>query len=217
MYLYQEGPYEGTLSLSKEASLHLKARRLRENDVLTLFDGTGQVAKAKLVGLGRVASCEVLETSVQTPQLLPRLVIGITKLSTLEFILQKATEIGVSEIILLKTEYTPISFDQALFEKKKDRWDKILLAACEQSEKVIKPILSWQTFEDYMQKDRKRYMLHLEGTSTKIDKDCDLMVGPEGGWSPAELTSDVEKLKLDTGILRSDTACIAALLFWKLS
>lgn len=219
MYIHQIGPYQDTIALSEANVAHIRARRLIKGDRLTMFDGQGLVARAVIVELSkRQVGCEIEEIETQQSEALPRLVVGVTKLSTVEFILQKATEIGVREIILLKTEYTPIAFDQKLFMKKKNRWEKIIVSACEQSETVFIPSLSWKTFTDYLAEDQKRYMFHLEGCIPgKLDKTADIMVGPEGGWSDTEVASGVELVTLNTGVLRTDTACIAALLYTKIS
>lgn len=218
MLIYYNGPYEGEVSLSKEALMHLKARRAKLSELIYLCDGKGLVATTKLVEMSsKQAICEVIEVNQHETRSLPRLVLGIPKVSTLEFILQKATEIGVSEIILLKCEYTPIAFNQTLFDKKKERWEKIIISACEQAEIYHKPKLSWMTYSDYIATDSAKCMLHPYAEISSIDKNADIMVGPEGGWSDAELSQDIKTVKLDTGILRVDTACIAALLSFKLT
>lgn len=220
MYIYQTGPYDKQISLSVENIHHVRARRLSQGDALTLFDGLGLVAKAEITLFSRKeVLCQITSIEQREPVIAPRLVLGITKLPTIEFVLQKVTEVGVREIVLLQCDYTPIPFDQATFEKKKARWEKIIIAACEQSEQVYIPALSWTTFAAYMAENHKRYLFHVEGRlPTKVlDKTADIMIGPEGGWSDAEVAHNVEVVRLNTGILRTDTACLAALLCVKLS
>lgn len=213
MLVYQSGSFEDGLSLSKDAIKHVKARRMKVGDSITLCDGEGLVAQAELVEISRnQVLCKAYENQQHKPNNYPRLVLGITKLPTLEFILQKATEIGVSEIILLKCEYTPIAFDQGVFDKKQDRWERIIVSACEQSEMYFKPKLSWMSFSDYIKTDQAKCMFHPYAESTEVSKDADLMIGPEGGWSEAELKSNIQSAKINTGILRADTACMAVLL-----
>lgn len=213
MLVFQKGPFLDEMTLSSEAVMHIKARRLKVGETIVLCDGKGLSAQAKLVELTRnKALCQIESQKHHEKNEYPRLVIGITKLPTLEFIMQKAVEIGVSEIILLKCEYTPIAFDQALFDKKKDRWEKIIVSACEQSEMYYQPKLSWMSFAGYMKTDHPKCMFHPYAKTGEVAKNADIMVGPEGGWSEAELNYDVQLSKLNTGILRADTAAIAALL-----
>lgn len=220
MYLYCQKLDMGDVTLSPEACQHIKARRLKVGDDLTLFDGLGLVANAKLIAMSRSeAKCSVLKVTNEDKKNLPSLAVGITKIPTLEFILQKATEIGVSEIKLLLCENTPITFDENLYAKKVSRWQKILISACEQSENIILPKLSYSKFDSYIQESSKAVMLHPYAEKTYKDvnlQDCDLIVGPEGGFSDKECNLVANKIRLNTGVLRADTAAIAALLLYQI-
>jgi 16S rRNA (uracil1498-N3)-methyltransferase len=217
MLIYHDGDFSSEITLSKAVFMHLKARRVKVGDGFSLCDGQGRVAMVVLTKMDREATCLVEEINVHQALKLPRLIVGVTKFPTIEFVLQKATEIGVSEIVLLKCEYTPIPFNQTVFDKKKPRFEKIIISACEQSGAYFKPRLSWLNFSDYVATNGAKCMLHPRAESSVIDKSADLMIGPEGGWSDAELDSNVQQVRLNTGILRADTACLAALLSWQIS
>lgn len=217
MLVYYEGPFSEKVILKKSDLQHLKARRAKPSELISLCDGNGLVYHTKLLEISsKHAVCQLIESTRHKPKSLPRLVLGIPKLATLEFVLQKATEIGVREIVLLKCEYTPVAFNEDMFQKKKERWDKIIVSACEQSEMYFKPKLSYMTFSQYINMNSKRVMFHPYASSSKISKDADLMVGPEGGWSDQELNAKIDQARLNTGILRVDTACIAALVNWQM-
>lgn len=216
MYIYQKEFSTGEVLLSKSSFLHVKARRLKRGADVMLFNGEGKVGQGVLTHIDRnnAVGCIKGIKHIQ-PKKKPRLVIGVTKLTTVEFILQKATEIGVSEIILLTSEFTPIAFDQTVFDQKKERFEKIIIAACEQSETIHQPRISWMSFSDYMVTSTQKCMFDPRGELSDLKKDADLMIGPEGGWSDQEITQ-APLVKLDTGVLRTDTASIAALLYWHL-
>ena len=221
MYFYLPSIEQGRQYMLADVVSHFKARRLRVGDSVKLFDGTGKVAHAKILQLDkRQAECEIISIEITQPKHYPRLVMGVTKWPTLEFILQKAVEIGVREILLLVCDNTPIKCNQAIFEQKRDRLEKIIIAACEQSESVFKPTLSCQMFADY-QPDGQTIMLHpyvedTWGQGLGKEKISDIMVGPEGGFTEEEVRCGAKCYKLNTGILRADTAAIASLLLAQL-
>ena len=119
--------------------------------------------------------------------------------------------------MLLVCENTPIKFNQAIFDQKKERLERIIITACEQSENIFKPTLAWQMFSDY-QADKNTIMLHpyakeaWSSDNQTNNQVSDVMVGPEGGFTDLEVSCGAKLYKLNTGILRSDTAAIASLL-----
>ena len=221
MFLYQENLQEGVWVPSAEQLRHIKARRLSKGDQLTLFDGQGKVATVMIENFSKKeVSCNIGAVTQHEHPNLPRLVLGVTKIPALEFILQKATEIGVSEIVLLVCQYTPIAFDQQLFSKKEDRWRKIVLSACEQSENVFVPGLRWMSFHDYLSYADNPIMFHPyadQACDITSPMNGDLVIGPEGGFSEEECNQLSTKVKLNTGVLRADTAAIAALLLYQMT
>ena len=222
MYFYQPVFTKGPQLVSSDVLAHLRARRVRVGGFIKLFDGKGQVGTAKIMVLDkRKAECDVLSIEKQQPEHQPRLVLGLAKLPTVEFILQKSVEIGVREILLLVCENTPIKFNQAVFDQKKERLERIIITACEQSENVFVPTLGWRMFSEY-ESDAQTVMLHPYAkevwSSSNRDNTqvSDVMVGPEGGFTDSEVSCGAKLYKLNTGILRSDTAAIASLLLCKL-
>lgn len=222
MYIFHKEIGGDHVVLTNDAFMHLKALRIKVGSSLVLFNGEGGVCEAVVASISRrEAKCEVRQRKRAEPLRGPRLVLGIPKISTLEFILQKAIEIGVREILLVESEFTPLRFSQKYFDSKKARWEKIMQSACEQSECLIVPKIGYMHMNEYMGLESKgaRFVLHPGANKSfpqkQISGDIDLLVGPEGGWSPQEAESLKEDLvRLPTGILRADTACIAGLLLY---
>ncbi|UTC24625.1 16S rRNA (uracil(1498)-N(3))-methyltransferase [Candidatus Comchoanobacter bicostacola] len=205
------------LVLPPEAHQHVRALRLRLNDPLVLFDGLGNQCAAQIAYHDRKQTKLNVDPSsyiFKKPLHGLRLVLGVPKFSTLEFIIQKATELGVSAIVLLPMEHTPVAINQSVWEKKKVRWEKIMIAACEQSQQVHIPKLLFQTVDDYLKEDVVRYVFtqHAEKRVGQLLAPCDVIVGPEGGFSDFELSNFGQQFKLCEGTLRTDTAAIAAVL-----
>lgn len=216
-YIYIQNIREGEGELPLDAAMHVKARRYQQGDAFRVFDGVGGVADAKITHIDRKrVSCHISNLDKVPYEQYPTLVLGVTKLPTVEFILQKACEIGVSKIILTVCDNTPIRFDQGVYEAKQDRWQKIMISACEQSERLYIPSLEWMHFNDYI-KDSDGLILHPEGEVLlkHIDQHQTVVIGPEGGFSEEEVAKQ-QCYRLNTGILRTDTAAMAALLLARL-
>lgn len=147
----------------------------------------------------------------------------------LEFILQKAVELGVSEIVLVKSD-----FSQMKHELRPDRLQKIIIEAAEQSERAIIPTLHLESnLKDFLAQTAQNApqkiphiwtaMERLEQTSSLISllqknkplNELSLLVGPEGGFSNEEKEL-IQRLNLTCfslgqRILRMETAAIVAL------
>jgi 16S rRNA (uracil1498-N3)-methyltransferase len=140
------------------------------------------------------------------------LAVSMIKKDTFEWVVQKATELGVSEIIPLISERS---------EKKgwnRERAEKILIEACEQSGRSDIPALGeLSTLSDFMDREKRRVIVfHTRGDSfiyeRKTNEEIVVLVGPEGGWSEKEVEVFRAKgypiCKLSTPVLRAETAAI---------
>ena len=129
----------------------------------------------------------------------------------------KATELGV-------TKFLPIIFDRTIVRKiNKDRLEKIIIEAAEQSNRITVPIIEEpQKLENFLSNDMDLIFTDLNTTNTKIDlkklttKPTCVIVGPEGDFSEKEREkilkfNDVQPIKINENILRSETAVISAL------
>ena len=129
-WLFIDEVSETDVIMSGASFQHIKALRIKLGEVLRLFDGQGRYANAKVKQFDRrQAILSVTSIEQVQPVSKPRLYLGVTKFPALEVVLQKATEVGVKEIILLSSEYTPIRFNQSVFDEKRDRWQKIMQSA----------------------------------------------------------------------------------------
>lgn len=212
-------------SLSKEESRHIvKVFRKKEGDVLSIVDGKGVLIKAH-VNVADARACEVVFDEVlsdyeKRPYKI-RLCVAPTKnISRFEWILEKATEIGVDEIVPLLTSRS---------ERKSvnlERLHKILVAAMKQSQKAYLPRLSnLVRFEDFLHltsSGTSKYIAHCLETfprvgllqSCEVGKDVELLIGPEGDFSEDEIKKAEDKgyvgIHLGPSRLRTETAAIVA-------
>ena len=156
------------------------------------------------------------------PKLQIRLIVSLIKKERFEWMLQKASELGVTEIVPLISQRTQMH-EHAKFETKRDRYQKIIQEACEQSEQFqcallsspikIKEISQYKTSQNYLAFERE----HSQSFKSMFrqDRSYTLVIGPEGGFSKDEVEFLVENgfisVSLGNSIYRTETAAIVFL------
>ncbi|WOJ97524.1 16S rRNA (uracil(1498)-N(3))-methyltransferase [Congregibacter brevis] len=217
-----------SLALEKDPSRHIaKALRMREGDSLCLFDGSGIEAHAEVTSVEKgqvlVQVQDVSDPTRESP-LYSVLIIALSRGDRMDTIVQKATELGVNEIWPIISERTGVRLDSKRLAKKRDHWQRIAVSACEQCGRnrlptVAIPMSYSEALQGAMEQDDSlRLILHPDGNSQPLPESCGrltLLVGPEGGFSSAEVSAATEAgfdaLQLGPRILRTETAPIAGL------
>jgi 16S rRNA (uracil1498-N3)-methyltransferase len=215
------------ITLEPGAAKHLlQVLRLRQGDQITLFDGQGQDYSAEITRIrGNALSARVGAPGPPEPPATLRihLGLGISKGERMDFAIQKAVELGVTEITPLWTARSVVKLDDARLSRKVARWQGILIAACEQSGRRRLPALhppeklpSWLTPRHacgLMLDHRATATLHQ--LAPPADHHLSLVVGPEGGLTPDERqaaeTAGFTAVRLGPRILRTETAPLAAI------
>lgn len=225
------GPYDAgsELELGHDHTHYLgRVLRLRAGDHLRVFDGEGSEFAATITAIGKRATKlrvdEKTLTATESP-LRVHLVQGISRGERMDFIVQKATELGVKRITPVLTEFGVVKLDAARAEKRREHWQHVAASACEQCGRVRLPLIdaplrlnSW--FGNQPQSVDSQIILrpgaatplsNIENPATKV---C-LLVGPEGGFSETEYTdADVagfRSVSLGPRMLRTETAAVAAI------
>lgn len=214
------------MTLSKDATQHLQVLRLKVGAQIILFNGLGGEVLATLTDVQK-RSCQVLinafnKTDNESPL---HLHLGqvISRGDRMEFVIQKAVELGVNEITPLISARCGVKITAERMAKKQQQWQKIAIAACEQSGRNIVPIIhetadldNWCNSEEQATKltlhPRAKYSIN---TLPKDIKRIRLLIGPEGGLSDQEV-SLTESLNftetlLGPRILRTETAALSAI------
>ena len=151
---------------------------------------------------------------------------GLCKGDKMDFIIQKATEVGISSIIPIETMRTIVKLDSGKSEKKVERWQKIASEAAKQSNAPFIPqigsVTNIKEMINSLEKDVKYILFWEEEKSLKLrealnkisEKRIALIIGPEGGFDEKEVSFLKEKgvisVSLGEKILRTETAAIAA-------
>ena len=216
-----------TFSLPENIVRHIHVLRLNAGDAITLFNGTGNDFDATLQEIGkRHAECHI--TAQRQPEnespLAITLVQAISSGERMDFTLQKSVELGVHAIQPIISERCVVRLSGERADKRVQRWQDIAIAACEQSGRsivpTVQPIVSFADYLRQMPRHELHLMMSLRRATTLRDiapapQTLRLMIGPEGGWTPAEeqaaLAAGVQTITLGKRVLRTETASLAAL------
>lgn len=215
-----------TVQLSGETAAHItKSLRMQPGEQLTVCDN-GFDYICEILSTGDPVCCRVLSSApnASEPDLSVTLYQCIPKGDKLELVIQKAVELGVSEIVPVLSERCVSRPDSRASGKKNIRYNKIALEACKQSGRGrvvrVQPMLS---FSDAVKQiaDYELKLFFYEGGGTPLSKvihpahSCCLFIGPEGGFSPGEVqtaqNAGAIPVTLGRRILRTETAPLAAL------
>ncbi len=211
-----------TFFFDKEESKHIiKVLRKKDNDILFVTNGLGYLFTTEIT-LASDTKCTVRIVSFEKseiPKYKLHLAVAPTKLNDrYEWFLEKATELGVSEITPIICENSERKFI------KTDRFDKIILSAMKQSNQLFLPKLNEPiSFKDFinLKIDFQKFIAHCEETNKKSLKEVAksnqntlILIGPEGDFSEKEINLALEKkfepVTLGNTRLRTETAGIVA-------
>jgi 16S rRNA (uracil1498-N3)-methyltransferase len=214
------------VELGESASHHLsKVLRMQAGRELILFNGQGGEFAATIHEVSKKhVTVNIVEHSTDNREspLALELAIGISRGERFEWVLQKATELGVTKITPLITERTEVKVGGERQEKIMDRWQQILVSACEQCQRNVLPQLSAPVqISDWLPNVNSdlRFVLHHRDSKTlpadQQPKSVTLLIGPEGGLSESEIDQALAKnfnaLTLGPRVLRTETAPVAAI------
>ena len=218
--------------LPEQAGEHVaRVLRMERGHPLILFNGDGRECDARLASLAkRAVTAEVLsirEVDREAPLKLT-LAQSIARGEKMDWILQKATELGVARIVPIVTERTEVKLDEERAERRLAHWRNVAIAACEQSGRARVPDIAAPAqltmHLSGVDEDVLRLALDPEGEppstllhagSVAPTATIHLVVGPEGGLSERDLAqlraAGFRGLRLGPRILRTETAGPAAL------
>ena len=208
-----------TATLDKSQSHYVsKVMRIKENEVFSLFNNSGEW-EAKILTISK----NIVEFNVEK-QLRQKenpkelwLAFSPIKSNYFNFMMQKATELGV-------TKFLPIIFDRTIVRKiNKERLEKVIIEAAEQSNRISVPTNEEpQKLKNFLSNDMDLIFTDLNTSNTKINlkklttKPTCVIIGPEGDFSEEEREkilkfNGVQPIKINENILRSESAVISAL------
>ena len=214
----------GQLILSEEEARHcVQVLRHKSGDIIQVVDGKGGRYVGQISTTGkRQCSVDIVEQEIQPANRAIQLHLAIAptkNINRFEWLLEKATEIGIEYIHPLLCEHSERK------KIRKDRLERILVAAMKQSQRAHLPVLTEMTsFSDFLEQlppDTQRFIAHcVDGPKMHLQnqlipgKDIVILVGPEGDFSPAEIEEAVQHefvpVHLGQTRLRTETAGLFA-------
>ncbi|MBD5802079.1 Ribosomal RNA small subunit methyltransferase E [Azoarcus sp. Aa7] len=218
-------PASGEIQLP-EALAHHAARvlRLRDGDPVVLFDGTGGEIPAVLRLCGKQCFAELQARRGVERESPLRLVLvqALASGDKMDWIVQKAVELGVAAVVPVQAERSVLRLAGERAAKRVEHWQQVAVSACEQSGRnrvpVVAPIAG---LRDYLARPCEGVRLILDPAATQRLLDArrpagevHLLIGPEGGWSDDELaacrSAGCAGMGLGPRVLRTETAGLAA-------
>ena len=225
------------LDLPSGAARHVQVLRMQPEMTITLFDGQGGEYEAVIERMGK--SSVAVQVTKHHPiereaPLAVHLALGVPANERMDWLVEKATELGVASIQPLMTERGVLRLAGERAEKKQTHWQAIAHAACEQSGRNRVPqIHAVKTLTEYLAEQANdapanecRVILSLQDNSKPLaallqatsHKGCEaiyVLSGAEGGLSAAEeskaLAIGYQAVTLGNRVLRAETAALAAL------
>ena len=213
--------------LPETVQRHIKVLRLRADEAITLFNGDGHDYAAQVTVADKktaIATVVGVSTPVRESPLQVVLAQAVSSGERMDFTLQKSVELGVSQIQPVLSERCVVRLAGERADKRVQRWQEIVIAACEQcGRNVVPPVLPLIGLNPFLQRlpESEAYFLlsiaQSQGlrTLSVAPKRLCLLAGPEGGFSEQEQAQAVavgfEPLTLGPRVLRTETAALTAL------
>ena len=215
------------IALPEDVAAHLlRVLRLQVGDACVLFNGDGHDYDARISALGkREARAEIVAARRIDNESPLRIILlqGIARGEKMDWILQKATELGVARILPVTSERSEVKLDAQRAEKRLAHWRGIVVSACEQSGRAVIPdVAAPQSLAQgaglragrgfILDPFAEASLSSLQGVAMDA---CTIAIGPEGGWSPRDreqlVAAGYEGLRLGPRVLRTETAGLAAI------
>lgn len=214
------------LTLPDSAAVHLiRVLRLGVGDACVLFNGDGHDHDARIVAADkRGAEVEIIATREVDNESPLRIVLvqGIARGEKMDWILQKATELGVAAFVPVNSDRSEVKLDGERAGKRLAHWRSVVVAACEQSWRArvpeVSPPQALASALATLHGESLRCMLDPDARSDIATiappdgRDVVLAIGPEGGWSPRDRAALADAgftgLRLGPRVLRTETAAV---------
>lgn len=220
-------PEHGEVTLAEAQSHYLtKVLRMDAGRELRAFDGSGAEFRATITHTDKRATVihvDQRDVVDRESTLVTHLAVGISRGERMDWVLQKATELGVTHITPIFSERTEVRLKGERLDKKMAHWRQIAVSACEQCQRNVLPVVhNACTLEEFLGQERPGLKLILHHRSQQTLKQMPqpqsvtLLIGPEGGLADHEIAQALEQhsyqaLTLGPRVLRTETAPIVAL------
>ncbi|MFZ2300786.1 MAG: 16S rRNA (uracil(1498)-N(3))-methyltransferase [Gallionella sp.] len=222
-------PLKGSFGLPPEAAHHAaRVLRLREGDRVGMFDGLGNACHgviAEIAGKHVIVGGVTADSTNRESPLQITLAQALSSSEKMDWVIQKATELGVAGIQPLDTERSVARLSAERAAKRLEHWRQVAISACEQCGRNLLPeihaplgIMAW--LQQTRAASDSKFILLPEGAASlhaqaKPQGKVILLIGAEGGFTQAESDSALHcgfaPIRLGARVLRTETAAVAGL------
>lgn len=227
--IFQDIPLaKGTVKLDEKASHHLaRVLRVAIGDQVILFNGEGGEYLAEIIQIQKkTIEVEITEFDEREVESNVKLVLaqGVSRGEKMDFVIQKAVELGASEIYPLITERCNVRLNQERTAKRLEHWRAVVISACEQCGRNTLPTVHAPIeLSDWVQQADAELKFVLSPHVDEVlpeqvvvsPESVAVLIGPEGGLSDLEVSMSAQqgfkRLRLGPRVLRTETAAVAAL------
>ena len=190
-----------------EASSHHVRRvlRLRDGEVVTVTDGAGRWRRCVMSADGLEPAGEVVSVAASVSS--ATIAVAPPKGDRLDWLVQKCTEVGIDRLVLVSAERSVVRWDAERGERQLERLRRVASEAALQSRRVWLPeVVGPVPAADVLP---AAVAAEPDGRPLAVGDRC-VAVGPEGGWTPAELEMAGDRVSLGDTVLRVETAAVVA-------
>lgn len=227
IYLPSKLKLAQSIELTDHAFQHIvKVLRLKRDAKLIVFDGQGNEFFASIETVNKKNVTVMITESINSkPEsaLSIHLGLGISKGERMDYAIQKAVELGVTEITPLFTDHCVVNLDEKRIKKRLQHWQGIIISACEQCGRNVLPHLNTtHTLINWADTINEICIVFDPLATTTLNNispdnsNINLVIGPEGGLSTKEILelekkTNFHKVKFGPRVLRTETAAVSAI------
>lgn len=219
------------ITITGQDAHHIKnVLRMKPGEIVRVSSEGGQSYTCSILELGDgFVQLDILGDALQT-ELSGRIYLfqALPKGSRMEYIVQKAVELGVYEIIPVTMKYCVVKLDEKKSREKVKRWQAVAESAAKQSKRSqipqVHPVLNYSDAVSYAMQCDRQFVPYENERGMKATKEAleqiqagesiSVMIGPEGGFAPEEIEAvrgRMQVISLGRRILRTDTAAVTAM------
>jgi len=222
-------PESGLFELPAAAAHHAhRVLRLRVDDPVQIFDGEGNACDGAINSIsGKHVDVNIVMARPAQPKSSLQIVLAqaMTSSEKMDWVVQKATELGAAEVQPVQTQRSVAKLTSERAEKRTEHWRGVVIAACEQSGRndlmqVHAPVDLSHWLADQRNTPGSKFILLPDGAvalhaQAKPQSPVTLLIGPEGGFTPDEALmakqSGFIPVLLGPRVLRTETAALAGI------
>ena len=217
---------DSSITLPDSAANHVgRVLRMKAGEPLILFNGTGGAWQGAVESMSKKAVTVKLSSFIAADAQSPltiELGQSLSRGERMDYVIQKATEVGVTSITPLWSERCEVKLKTERLDKRRQHWQKVAISACEQSGRNIIPTINAPMKMEQWLSSRKTQLnvvLHHRASKKLSDfapaNSISLLIGPEGGLTSYEIElaerQQFNALALGPRVLRTETAPVVAI------